>query len=431
MTAAEIAARWILAVDTFHDYVHSTSPFETTPAGKTRRDEAHLEDLKAEKTELYYAFLEARPVAVGDVVELHADRSKGTPSGTVLRVSEKTVTVTTPAGAEARFPLEKIHRPWNDALRAARELVAATPEELAEEEPVAELPFVVIPCGGEKLDVPAIAVELYVGSYFRAVLRAARALTTDDRIRILSARYGLVALDEGLDPYDLRIDAPGAVDADFVARQILAEPALSKLAFDTRRIVVLAGQAYASVAVEALDLAGVGIPVELPFEGARGIGDHLARAKAIAEGELVDDDPNDVLFPLDVEPAAWPVVETYREAKAREEARLEELGLGVPVDERPPHPYLDEIPTTGGPLEWVRLLPLEVEWIVGDGFLETVPTDRPFVVGFEEWGAGSCWTIVADDELDEAVLLDGEPTILEPGVELVHDCAPSADVCFC
>ena len=75
-------------------------------------------------------------------------------------------------------------------------------------------PLVVISCGKAKTPHPAPAAEFYTGGYFRAQLGYARRLTTDDRILVLSAKYGLVPLHRELSPYDLRITQPGAVTTD-------------------------------------------------------------------------------------------------------------------------------------------------------------------------------------------------------------------------
>ena len=60
--------------------------------------------------------------------------------------------------------------------------------------------MVIIPCGAAKLSHPAKAAELYTGSMFADALRTARSMTTDENIRILSAKHGLVRLDHVLDP---------------------------------------------------------------------------------------------------------------------------------------------------------------------------------------------------------------------------------------
>lgn len=88
----------------------------------------------------------------------------------------------------------------------------------------------VIPCGGAKLDHAAPARQLYVGQMFRHTLTSVEALAAGDeaaglgpvRVLILSARHGLVELDTVLDPYEQRIDKPGAVTVDTVAAQALA-----------------------------------------------------------------------------------------------------------------------------------------------------------------------------------------------------------------
>ncbi|MCX5134363.1 hypothetical protein OOK06_20005 [Streptomyces sp. NBC_00340] len=61
--------------------------------------------------------------------------------------------------------------------------------------------LVVIPCGSRKLDRRSPAGDLYVGSYHRACRRAAEALEPG-RLLILSARYGLLDLDDVVEPYD-------------------------------------------------------------------------------------------------------------------------------------------------------------------------------------------------------------------------------------
>ena len=79
--------------------------------------------------------------------------------------------------------------------------------------------IVVIPCGGAKLTHPAPAAELYTGSMFQDALRTARMLTSDSDIFILSARYGLVTLDQILEPYDIKMGDAGSIHVDDVRLQ--------------------------------------------------------------------------------------------------------------------------------------------------------------------------------------------------------------------
>lgn len=75
----------------------------------------------------------------------------------------------------------------------------------------------IIPCSDAKLAHAAPARHLYTGTQFRHTLRAVEAmLEPGDRVLVLSALHGLVALDTVLHPYEQRMGAPGSVDP-FVA----------------------------------------------------------------------------------------------------------------------------------------------------------------------------------------------------------------------
>lgn len=94
-------------------------------------------------------------------------------------------------------------------------------------------PLVVIGCGAGKLDRPAPAAELYTGTYFRECLATARAIADPESIRILSAKHGLVRLDDVLEPYDVTLGDPfdriptravtaQAIDQGIAGRRVLA-----------------------------------------------------------------------------------------------------------------------------------------------------------------------------------------------------------------
>lgn len=101
---------------------------------------------------------------------------------------------------------------------------------------------VVIPCGGKKRPGRWKAGMLYQGIYFQEALAAALRLTTKDRIFILSGKHGLLRLDQEVDSYEQRIDAPGAITAHAVAEQAAA------LGIDREpSVVVLAGSVYAGI----------------------------------------------------------------------------------------------------------------------------------------------------------------------------------------
>lgn len=80
-------------------------------------------------------------------------------------------------------------------------------------------PLVVIGCAMGKRSDPAPALELYTGSYYRQTLAYARTISTDDRIVVLSGRYGLVRGDRVLSPYTQRMGREGSATREQVVMQ--------------------------------------------------------------------------------------------------------------------------------------------------------------------------------------------------------------------
>ena len=66
-------------------------------------------------------------------------------------------------------------------------------------------PLVIISCGAKKQSTACQAMDMYVGSYFKAALRFAMATTDISNIRILSAKYGLIKATDIIEPYEMRI----------------------------------------------------------------------------------------------------------------------------------------------------------------------------------------------------------------------------------
>jgi len=88
----------------------------------------------------------------------------------------------------------------------------------------------VIACGAEKTAHAAPAADLYVGTAFRHFLNAAtteaaattRDLGTDATVWILSAKHGLVALTDVLDPYNVKMGDDDSIDTATLATQAAA-----------------------------------------------------------------------------------------------------------------------------------------------------------------------------------------------------------------
>lgn len=135
--------------------------------------------------------------------------------------------------------------------------------------------IVVIPCGAKKLSHAAAAKDLYQGSLFQACLGAARVLVPDGRIRVLSGRHGLVQLDQVLEPYEQRIDQPGAISPGAVRAQAEAQGLMGE------SVVILAPSAYARVA------SAVWPSAVQPLAGCRGIGEINGRLKRIRLGQMI------------------------------------------------------------------------------------------------------------------------------------------------
>lgn len=78
----------------------------------------------------------------------------------------------------------------------------------------------IIPCGAAKAARPARARDLYTGQQFRLTLAAALEQADPAHVLILSARHGLIALDQVVAPYDTKMGDPDSVTAEQVRSQL-------------------------------------------------------------------------------------------------------------------------------------------------------------------------------------------------------------------
>lgn len=133
--------------------------------------------------------------------------------------------------------------------------------------------LVVIPCGGAKLDHAAPAAELYTGGYFRACLAYGRAY--GERVLILSALHGLIELDRVVEPYELRMGEPGAVDHE---RATLYGQALGLGVAELVDVALIGGRRYVNAARSVWP--GAVAPLDALPSGHRGIGYQLQALNA-------------------------------------------------------------------------------------------------------------------------------------------------------
>lgn len=120
-----------------------------------------------------------------------------------------------------------------------------------------------IGCGKSKAPRAQPARALYTGSLFPACLE--HALATSNEVRIVSAKHGLLGLDDVVEPYDVRVDDL----PDGQSRRSWGENVVQALvsAFPGRAldVTLLMGGAYADLLVPALDEAC--IAWERPLDG--------------------------------------------------------------------------------------------------------------------------------------------------------------------
>lgn len=127
-----------------------------------------------------------------------------------------------------------------------------------------------IACASRKKDKAAVVSELYDSSLFKLSLAYAAACKPD-AIHILSAKYGLLNLNQKIPPYNLTLNKMSAAARKHWAHLILEQIAER---YDLRkdRFIFLAGQHYRQYLVPYLSF------YEVPMEGLR-IGEQLRYLK--------------------------------------------------------------------------------------------------------------------------------------------------------
>ena len=102
--------------------------------------------------------------------------------------------------------------------------------------------IVLIACGKSKLSHRAPAAQIYIGALFVKSLSYARGLNPDT-IYILSAKHGLLGLDEEVDPYELSLKFMPKPQRHAWANRVREKLAQSA-DLQRDRFVVLAGNRY-------------------------------------------------------------------------------------------------------------------------------------------------------------------------------------------
>jgi len=119
--------------------------------------------------------------------------------------------------------------------------------------------IVLIACAAQKRRHLTKARELSVSPLFKKNLRYAERLAPD-QIYILSAKYGLLGLEDEVQPYDLTLNAMPADEVKYWATQVLKQLA-QRADLQRDQFVFLAGAKYRRYLVPHM------AHVEVPFEG--------------------------------------------------------------------------------------------------------------------------------------------------------------------
>jgi cytoplasmic iron level regulating protein YaaA (DUF328/UPF0246 family) len=118
--------------------------------------------------------------------------------------------------------------------------------------------IVLISCVSKKRSQKGKARDLYISTLFKKNLQYALKLAPD-QIFILSAKYGLVTLDDEIEPYDLTLNTMSAPEIKQWAHEVLRQLS-EKTDLLHDQFVFLAGEKYRKYLIP--HLANVEVPLE-------------------------------------------------------------------------------------------------------------------------------------------------------------------------
>ena len=120
--------------------------------------------------------------------------------------------------------------------------------------------IVLISCVKSKLNVPAQAKDLYISPQFKYSLKYAYKINAD-KIFILSAKYGLLELDQLIDPYEQTLSNQKSEQKAWAVNVLNSLETKTNLFSDY--FIILAGKKYREYLIPAIKNCAV------PFEGLR------------------------------------------------------------------------------------------------------------------------------------------------------------------
>ena len=128
--------------------------------------------------------------------------------------------------------------------------------------------IVLISCVSVKLSHKAKAEDLYISPLFKYGLAYAKSLKPD-KIYILSAKYGLLGLDEVIEPYNTTLNTMSSSEIKTWSEKVLLKLRV-KVNLDADQIIFLAGDNYRKYLISyiknyTIPLKGLGIGKQLKF----------------------------------------------------------------------------------------------------------------------------------------------------------------------
>ena len=128
--------------------------------------------------------------------------------------------------------------------------------------------IVLISCVSKKLDHKARAKDIYISTLFRYAFKYAQSMHPD-KIFILSAKYGLLNLEQEIEPYNQTLNTMGAAQVKSWSENVLAR--LSRESnLEKDEIIFLAGARYRKYLTPKIKnykipLQGLGIGKQLKY----------------------------------------------------------------------------------------------------------------------------------------------------------------------
>lgn len=127
-------------------------------------------------------------------------------------------------------------------------------------------------CVSQKLPHRAKAKDLYISTLFKLNLKYAKSICPDS-IYILSAKYGLLSLEQEIEPYEQTLNNMPAREIKLWASKVLGKlNAITPL--DEAEFIFLAGEKYRKYLLPKIK------NVQVPLKGLR-IGEQLQRLKEL------------------------------------------------------------------------------------------------------------------------------------------------------